>query len=134
MAAVIACAGLPLVAVGPARAGTTTLFEQHYDLRATLDYGAAHLDVVEELTLTNRSSQVVDHVNLSVIPRAFGYLAMTEPVTVDAAPVEVTWTTGTNLRVPMPAPMRRGETRTIRLQFALNLGLSPPAFRARLSA
>ena len=134
MAAVIVCATLPLIAVGPARAGTTTLFEQHYDLRATLDYAAAHLDVVEELTLTNRSSQVVDHVNLSVIPRAFGYLTMSEPVTVDAAPVDVTWTTGTNLRVPITAPLRRGDSTTISLQFALDLGLSPPAFRARLSA
>jgi hypothetical protein len=125
---------LPLVAVEPARAATTTRFEQRYDLRATLDHAAAHLDVVEELALTNRSSQVVDHVNLSVIPRAFGYLTMSEPVTVDGAAVESTWTTGTNLRVPIATPLRAGDATTIRLQFALDLGLSPEAFRARLSA
>ena len=134
LAAAIVCATLPLLAAGPARAGTTTLLEQRYDLRATLDHAAAHLDVAEELTLTNRSSQVVDHVNLSVIPRAFGYLTMAEPVTVDGTPVEVTWTTGTNLRVPIATPLRRGDQTSIRLQFALDLGLSPEAFRARLSA
>jgi hypothetical protein len=134
LAALVVVATLPLVAVEPARAATTTLFEQRYDLRATLDHATAHLDVVEELTLTNRSSQVVDHVNLSVIPRAFGYFTLLGPVTVDGAPVEISWTTGTNLRVPLPALLHRDDGTTIGLSFALDLGLSPEAFRARLSA
>jgi hypothetical protein len=134
LALLLAVGALPALGIGPAAAATSTLLEQRYTLRATLDYASAHLDVEEELALTNRSSQVVDHVDLSVIPQAFGYFTMLAPVTVDAETAEISWTTSTNLQVPLPAPLHRDDTATIHLAFALDLGLSPEAFRARLSA
>ena len=130
----VVIAALPVLGSTPINAATTTLLGQRYTLRATLDYAAAHLDVAEELELVNHSSQVVDHVNLSVIPQAFGYFTMLGPVTVGGAPVEGTWTTSTNLRVPLPVPLHRGDAASVGLAFALDLGLSPEAFRARLSA
>ena len=39
--------------------------------------------------------------NLSVVPRALGYLEMADTVTVDGQPVIGAWTTTINLRVPL---------------------------------
>lgn len=108
--------------------------EQRYRIVATLDPAAARLDAVEELTLTNRSPQPLRHVDLSVIPRALGYLTMGTRVTVAGEAVEAAWTTGTNLRVPLPAPLARDASAVIAIPFRLDLGTSPDAFAARLSA
>jgi hypothetical protein len=125
-----------LLAVGPARdratASTTTSLAQSYVITATLDVAAGRLDAVETLTLTNTASRVIDHVNLSVVPRALGYLEMSETVTVDGEPVTGEWTTTINLRVPL-ADLGVGESVEIGLAFALNVGSSPDAFSARLS-
>jgi hypothetical protein len=117
----------------PAAAATTTSLGQRYEISATLDVGNGRLDAVEEITLTNRSTRTIDHVNLSVVPRALGYLEMADTVTVDGRTVVGAWTTTINLRVPLDG-LDGGETVVIGLSFALNVGTSPDAFSARLSS
>ena len=115
-----------------AAAATTTSLGQRYDITATLDVGSGRLDATEEITLTNRSTRTIDHVNFSVVPRALGYLEMADTVTVDGSSVVGAWTTTINLRVPLDG-LAGGETVVIGLSFALNVGTSPDAFSARLS-
>ncbi|MGH2381318.1 MAG: M1 family aminopeptidase [Candidatus Limnocylindria bacterium] len=107
--------------------------DQRYLIVATLDVAAGRLDAVEELEVTNRSGRPMDHVNLSMIPRALGFLTMDEPITVDGDAVETEWTTSINLRVPLDG-LERGETATIRVPFRLDIARSPDAFTARTSA
>jgi hypothetical protein len=116
----------------PAAAATTTSLGQRYEIAATLDVGSGRLDAVEEITLTNRSTRTIDHVNLSVVPRALGYLEMADTVTVDGRSVVGAWTTTINLRVPLD-DLHGGESVVIGLSFALNVGTSPDAFSARVS-
>jgi len=130
VAAVILATGL-LVAPA-ARAAETIRLTQHYDIAATLDVQAGRLDAVVEIELTNRSATTLGHVDLSVIPRALGYLAMDEPVLVDGGAVETEWTTSINLRVPLDDLRPRG-TATVRVPFVLQVGRSPDAFTARTS-
>ena len=85
---------------------TTVQVEQHYAISAILDVAAGTLEAVETLTLTNRAYRSIDHLNLSVIPRALGYLVMDEAVTVDGEEVATEWTTTTNLRVLLPEAAR----------------------------
>ena len=126
--AVVVSALAPALADG----ATTTRVSQRYAISATLDVAAGRLDAVEELELTNRSGAAIDHVNLSVVPRALGYLTMEEPITVDGEEVETEWTTSINLRVPL-SDLAADDTAVIRLPFRLDVGLSPDAFTARLS-
>jgi hypothetical protein len=130
VAAVILATGL-LVAPA-ARAAETVRLAQTYVIAATLDVGAGRLDAVVEIELTNRSATALHHVDLSVIPRALGYLSMNEPVLVDGAPAETEWTTSINLRVPLDGLQAR-ESATIRVPFVLEVGRSPDAFTARTS-
>jgi peptidase M1-like protein len=116
-----------------ALAATTTSFSQRYDITATLDVASARLDAVERLHLTNRSPRSIDHVNLSVVPRALGYFEMTAPLTVNGQEVEAEWTTSINLRVPLE-DLVPDESVEIGMAFALILGRSPDAFSARLSS
>ena len=116
----------------PAEAATTTRLSQRYLITATLDVAAGRLDAVVELELTNRSAAAIDHANLSVIPRALGYLTMDEPISVDGAEVATEWTTSINLRVPLN-DLARGDTAHVRVPFRLDVGRSPDAFTARLS-
>ncbi|HEX7196162.1 MAG TPA: M1 family aminopeptidase [Candidatus Limnocylindria bacterium] len=116
----------------PAEALTAPRISQRYTIRATLDTAAGRLDALEELELTNRSARSLDHVDLSVIPRALGYLTMDDPITVDGRMVETEWTTTINLRVQLDG-LARGETAVIRLPFRLDLARSPDAFTARTS-
>jgi hypothetical protein len=115
-----------------AAAVTTTMVDQRYAISATLDVGAGRLDAVEEIELTNRSWRTIDHVNLSAVPRALGFLSLQGPVTVDGAEVEVEWTTSINLRVPLDDLGPR-ETARIVVPFRLDVELAPPAFTARTS-
>jgi len=112
---------------------TTVRVTQRYAINATLDVAAGTLDAVETLTLTNRAYRSIDHLNLSVIPRALGYLAMDEAVTVDGKAVATEWTTTTNLRVPLPERLAPNATAEIRIPFRLSVGASGGAFSARLS-
>ncbi len=130
--AVAVALGAAAIGAHPAAAATTTNFSQRYEIAATLDVAGGRLDAVERLYLTNRSTRAIDHVNLSVIPRALGYLEMGDTVTVDGQPVAVEWTTTINLRVPLDA-LGGGESVEIGLSFALNVGTSPDAFSARLN-
>jgi hypothetical protein len=114
-------------------AATTTSLSQRYEITATLDLVAGRLDAVEQLEITNRSSRSIDHLNLSAVPRALGYLEMSDTVTVDGRTVDVEWTTGINLRVPLE-DLGAGESAEIGMSFALNIGRSPDAFSARLSS
>ena len=116
-----------------AAAVTSTNLAQRYQIAATLDVSAGRLDAVETLTVTNHSSATLDHVNLSVVPRALGYLTMPEPITVNGTEVDVEWTTGINLRVALPDLEPRGSAR-LRIPFTLELGRSPDAFTARTSS
>ena len=123
------------IAPGPqdrAAAATTTSLGQRYEIAATLDVASGRLDAVEEITLTNETTRTIDHVNLSVVPRALGYLEMGDTVTVDGEPVLGEWTTTINLRIPLES-LDGGESVVIGLSFGLNVGSSPDAFSARLS-
>ena len=132
-----ACLAALLVALGalvpaaPARALTTTRLDQSYDIRATLDVVAGRLDVVSEVTLTNRSRWPIDHVNLSLVPRALGFATL-ESVSVDRERVEPDWTKSINLRVPL-ADLAPDASAVIEVRFRLDVGLAPPAFTARTS-
>jgi hypothetical protein len=125
---------LPAVLLAPPTAAgrTSTNLAQRYEIVATLNVGAARLDAVETLTVTNRSAATLDHVNLSVVPRALGYLSMPEAITIDGAAADAEWTTGINLRVSIP-PLRPREAVTLRIPFTLAIGRSPDAFTARTS-
>jgi hypothetical protein len=116
----------------PAAAVSIRRFDQAYAISATLDVGAGRLDAVAEIELTNRSWPAVDHVNLSAVPRALGFLSLQGPVTVDGAEVEVEWTTSINLRVPLD-DLGPGETARIVVPFRLDVELATPAFTARTS-
>ncbi|MGH2357087.1 MAG: hypothetical protein ACRDGJ_03615, partial [Candidatus Limnocylindria bacterium] len=92
---ILAALALALVSAPAAALRTTADLSQRYTITATLDVAAGLLDAVETLTLTNRAYRSIDHLNLSVIPRALGYLAMDGPVTVDGEEVATAWTTTT---------------------------------------
>jgi Peptidase family M1 domain len=121
-----------LLAPSDAAAVTTTNVEQRYEIRATLNVAAGRLDAVERLTVTNRSARTIDHLNLSMVPRALGYLSMPQRVTVNGERVASRWTTGINLRVELPG-LAPGETARLRIPFRLDIGRSPDAFTARTS-
>ena len=129
--ALLACA--TLLPAAPVDARTTTNLGQRYEIVATLDLDAGTLDAVMTLTLTNRASVAIDHLNLSVIPRALGYLAMDEPITADDVDVATSWTTTTNLRVELAEPLARRDTVVLRVPFHLTIGTSAAPFTARLS-
>ena len=116
-----------------AAGATTVQVDQRYLITATLDVAAGRLEAVETLTLTNRAYRSIDHLNLSVIPRALGYLAMDEVVTVDGEEVATEWTTTTNLRVPLPERLAPNAAVEVRIPFRLAVGASGGAFSARLS-
>jgi hypothetical protein len=130
VAVVLLAAGF--LAVPAVDARTTVRLDQRYEITATLDVATGRLDAVADIELTNRSASSIDHVNLSVVPRALGYLTMDDPVEVDGAAVEAEWTTTINLRVPLDDLEPRA-TSTIRVPFRLDVGLSPDAFTARTS-
>ncbi|MEP7081976.1 MAG: hypothetical protein ABI841_03255 [Chloroflexota bacterium] len=117
----------------PVAGRTTTNLAQRYELVATLDIATGALDAVLTLTLTNRAAVAIDHVNLSVIPRALGYLAMDEPITADGVEVTTSWTTTTNLRVELAEPLASGGAVVLRAPFHLTIGTSAAPFTARLS-
>jgi hypothetical protein len=127
VALLVAAAALPARATG----ATTTRLDQAYVITAALDVATAHLEAIEELEITNRSASTIDHVNLTVVPRALGFLTLGE-VRVDDELVASEWTTGINLRVPL-ADLARGQTAKIRIAFTLDVGRSPDAFTARTS-
>ena len=107
---------------------------QRYRISATLDVAAARLDAVVELRLENRGARPMEHVDLSVVPRALGWLVSDDlAVTVDGEEADAAWTTGINLRVPLDALGVR-EATLIRVPFALEVGRAPDAFSARTSA
>ena len=112
---------------------TTTNLTQSYDIRATLDHAAGRLDVLETAILTNRAGLPISYLNLSVLPRAFGFFQPAGPLTVDGQPVATRWTTGTNLRVGLGRRVAPGETITLQFPFRLSVGSAGGAFTARLS-
>ena len=133
IAAVTAIAALGTVAPSRVQGGTTTNLAQTYEIAATLDVASATLDAVETLRLTNRAAVAIDHVNLSVISRALGYVSMDEAITVDGRAAATSWTTGTNLRVDLEEPLEPGAEAVIVVPFRLALATSAPPFTARLS-
>lgn len=124
-----------LASLAPAHvsAATELRFGQRYVITATLDVGAGRLDAVAQIQLRNRSATALDHVDLSLVPRALGYLVMDEPVTVDGEAVETSWTTSINLRVALPTLAPRASA-VVRVPFTLVVGRSPDAFSARTSS
>jgi hypothetical protein len=130
----LALVGATLLLLAPADsvAGlTTSKLGQRYDITATLDVAAGRLDAVLELTLTNESAFEIDHVNLGAVPRALGFLTLTDAVTVDGGEAPTEWTTGINLRVPVVLEPRAEAS--IRVPFRLEVGRAPDAFTARTS-
>ena len=134
---VIAVLGLfasaTLLSAVPVQGRTTTNLGQRYEIVATLDLQAGTLDAVLTLSLTNRASVEIDHLNLSVIPRALGYLGMDEAITADDVEATTSWTTSTNLRVELAEPLARRGTVVLRIPFHLSIGTSAAPFTARLS-
>jgi hypothetical protein len=131
-------AGLALligaVGVRPAAAVPEEHVGQRYRITATLDVARARLDTVVELTLTNRDIRPMDHVDLSLVPRALGWLESDDvKVTVNGTPAGVEWTTGINLRVALEG-LGVGESAVLRIPFTLAVGRAPEAFSARTSA
>jgi hypothetical protein len=130
--------GLVVLVTGASPTPVAAIPEEHVDqayrITATLDMAASRLDSVVELTLTNRGIRPMEHVDLSLVPRALGWLVSDElGVTVDREPVTAEWTTGINLRVPLGG-LGVGETAVLRIPFALAVGRAPDAFSARTSA
>ena len=128
-----------VLAVGAGWARTATVdgrapvqVDQRYEITATLDVASGRLDGELTLELTNRAPSAMPHVNLSVVPRALGFLTLGDPVTVDGAPVTAEWTTGINLRLPL-APLEPRETARVVVPFRLDVGRAPDAFTARTS-
>ncbi|HEX5578960.1 MAG TPA: M1 family aminopeptidase [Candidatus Limnocylindria bacterium] len=117
----------------PTTPATTTRLGQSYHLTATLDVSAGRIRVAERVTLTNRAAHAIDHVNLSVLPRAFGYFALTGEVRAGGQPTTTRWTTRTNLRVALGTWLAPGQTTSIRVPFRLTVGSSGGAFTARTS-
>jgi hypothetical protein len=91
------------------------------------------MDAVETIRLTNVAALPITYVNLTVQPRAFGFYQATGEVTVDGKTAATAWTTGTNLRIELPAPLARRASATLRLPFRLTVGSAGGAFTARLS-
>ena len=120
-------------AAGPSKPATTTQLGQAYQLTATLDVAAGRIRVLERVTITNRAPYAIDHVNLSILPRAFGYFAFTGQVRAAGAVVAARWTTSTNLRVSLGRWLGHGQTVSISLPFRLTVGSSGGAFTARTS-
>ncbi len=112
---------------------TTTDVTQRYEIRATLDVAAGRLEAVEVLTLENAAALPIGYLNLSALPRAFGYLTLDAAPTVDGRPVESAWTTTTNLRLDLNEALAPGGTAEIRVPFTLEVGSSGGAFTARTS-
>ena len=131
LAVVLASSAMGLAGPGSAAAATTRSLAQRYVITATLDVASGRLDAVERLTLTNLSTRTIDHVHLSVVPRALGYLEMSDTVTVNGQPVTGEWTTTINLRLPL-GELAAGASVELEVPFALNVGTSPDAFSARL--
>ncbi len=114
-------------------AATTTWVTQSYGIEATLEVASGRLDVVETLRVTNRAGLPISYLNISVLPRAFGFYEPTGRLTVDGERVATRWTTGTNLRVSLGRRLAPGEQATIRMPFRLTVGSAGGAFTARLS-
>jgi hypothetical protein len=117
----------------PASPATTTHLATTYVLNASLDVSAGRLRVGERVTITNRASYPIDHVNLSVLPRAFGYFRFAGQVRVDGEEADISWTSGTNLRVALGRWLQPGVQVAIRIPFRLRVGSSGGAFTARTS-
>jgi hypothetical protein len=111
---------------------TPVQVDQRYEITATLDVAAGRLDSEMVLDLTNRAPSAMRHVDLSVVPRALGFLTLDYPITVDGQPVDAEWTTGINLRIPL-GPLEPRETSRVALRFRLDVGRAPDAFTARTS-
>jgi hypothetical protein len=124
---------VPAVAPPETASATTTRLGQTYALTTTLNVSEGRLRAVERIALTNQAGHAIDHVNLSVLPRAFGYFAFTGTVQVDGADADTAWTTGTNLRVELGRQLQPGETARVRIPFRLRIGSSGGPFTARLS-
>ena len=129
--ALVGAAVLTLAPGDPATGATTARLGQRYEITATLDVAAGRLDAVLELSLRNESAFAIDHVNLGAVPRALGFLTLTDAVTVDGVEAATEWTTGINLRVALE--LSPGARATIRVPFRLDVGRPPDAFTARLS-
>ena len=107
---------------------------QRYLISATLDVANARLDAAVDLTLTNRGVRPMEYVDLTLVPRALGWLVDDElAVTVDGEAVEAAWTSQINLRVPLGG-LAVQDAAVVRVPFALAVGRAPDAFSARTSA
>jgi len=130
--ALLLALGASLAPVVPILGRAPVQVDQRYEITATLDVASGRLDAELTLDLTNRAPSAMRYVDLSVVPRALGFLTLDGPVTVDGDPVVTEWTTGINLRVPL-APLEPRETARVAISFRLDVGRPPDAFTARLS-
>lgn len=110
---------------------TSVNLTQTYLLKVKLDFAAHRLDVIETLTVTNRSQAPINYLNLSVIPTALGYYQAQGQAKVNGIPVKAVFTNHTNLRVPFAADLAPGASATVIVPFRLNVGTSTGAFGTR---
>jgi aminopeptidase N len=107
--------------------------ETSYELRTSLRYGAARLDVSETVTIVNRSPSVIDALHLSVLARAYGEFRL-RSVRVDGQPTRVTWPQRADMLVPLTAPLPNGGQTTLVIRFSDHPSAdAADSLRARLS-
>ena len=128
----LAVVAVTLLPAGTADAVTTRRLDQAYTIGTTLDVAGGRLDATQTIDLTNRASNAIDHLDLSVIPRALGSFTL-ESVDVAGGPASAEWTTTTNLRVSLPSAVAPGASVSLVIGFSLVVGRSADAFTARLS-
>ena len=110
---------LPPSPGGPGGPADPAALRQSYRLEVALDFEAGRLDTLETITITNASTTSIGSLDLSVIPEAMGYYTPNGDVTVDGAVALTAWTTGTNLRVTLPAALEPRGTLELRVPFHL---------------
>jgi hypothetical protein len=101
------------------RPHATMALRIEYQLKVDLSYARGTLAVEQMATIQNRVDRFVTHVDLYLMPRAFGELRSGPRVSVDGVRVDTGWTNNANLRVRLPAPLAKGERAKVRIRFGL---------------
>jgi hypothetical protein len=101
------------------RPASTLDMRVDYLLKAKLGFRTGTIAVDERADILNRSESLITHVDLYLMPRAFGELQSGPSVKVDGEAVSGRWTNNANLRLRLPAPLAKGERLRLRLRFEL---------------
>lgn len=124
-------AGNPLTASNWTFLTAPSVLSQTYTLKGTVNYETSYLYMTETLDWTNRSSNNVTDLNLSVIPAYVKAFTLTGPVTADGLSTQVSWSDTINLNVAFAKPLLPGATGHIVIPFRLYAGTYSGAFGSR---